>query len=88
MAVEYTPADVERRLNAGEWLGISPLAVLFGVDRSTFHRWVTKHELVRSRPSSPAGGTAPLLCNPDDVKALLARHRGQLPPAAGMSPGE
>lgn len=83
MAAEFTAEElkaIEERLNAGEWLRIAPLAALFGVDHSTFHRWVTKHHLVRSRPTSPAGGTSPLLCHPADVKALLARHRNELPP--------
>jgi hypothetical protein len=72
---QYTPADVERRLNAGEWLGIAPLAVLFGVHRSTFNRWVNEH-LVDTRPTSPLGGTAARECNPEQVKTLLTWWRG------------
>ncbi len=70
-------AEIERRLEAGEWILVSELARLFGVHHTTAHRWVAKKKLIRSRPTSPAGGTTPLLCHPDDVKALLKKHRGE-----------
>lgn len=37
--VEYDPADVERRIREGEWLGTTALAVLFHRDRTTIYRW-------------------------------------------------
>ncbi len=75
-------AEIERRLGCdpGYWPTTVEVATLFGVHRATAHRWtkVRKGErLLRSKPSSPAGGTAPLLCNPEDVKKLLARWREQ-----------
>ncbi len=70
-------AEIERRLEADEWILVSELATLFGVHHTTAHRWVAKKKLVRSRPSGPAGGTTPLLCHPDDGKTLLRKHRGE-----------
>ncbi len=67
-------AAIEARLNAGEWLRVADLALLFGVHHATFHRWVKRDRLVRFR-QSPAGGRAPLSCHPEDVKKLLAAHR-------------
>ncbi len=70
--------DLERRLAAGEWLGIPQVATLFGVHRRTVHRWARVHvpPLIRTKPSSPAGGTAALLCHPEDVKTLRERLQG------------
>lgn len=70
-------AELERRLAAGEWLTIPEVATLFGVHRNTAHRWATVHKKIRVRPSSPAGGTAALLCNPADVQTLLRKTRGE-----------
>jgi len=68
-------AELERRVDAGEWLRISELAELFGKHRGTVHRWVTKYGLIAHRPSSPAGGRAALECDPVDVRAQLAKLR-------------
>ncbi len=65
-------ADLERRLDAGEWLTVPEVADLFGVHRNTPHRWG-----LRTRLSSPKGGTSARLCHPDDVRALLRKVRGE-----------
>ncbi len=70
-------AEIESRLDRGDWVTVSDVATLFGVHHATAHRWVAKKKLIRSKSSSPAGGTAPLLCHPEDVKALLAKMRGE-----------
>lgn len=70
-------AELERRLAAGEWLTVPEVATLFGVHRNTAHRWATVYKKIRTRPSSAAGGTAALLCNPEDVQGLLRKLRGE-----------
>jgi len=68
-------AELERRVEAGEWLRITELAELFGKHRATVHRWVTKYALIGHRPSSPAGGRSALECDPADVTVQLDKLR-------------
>lgn len=71
---EHDPADVERRLRAGEWVSTTALAALFGRDRTTVYRWV-KRGMIRHR-MSPGGGE--IECDPSDALRLWESYqRGQ-----------
>lgn len=63
----HDPADVERRLRAGEWVSIPELAAVFRRDRTTVYRWVVKKDLIKHR-MSPGGGEVEV----DPVDALRA----------------
>lgn len=69
------PADVRRRLAAGEWLRIGDLVVLFGESRSNVDRWLRngvriagKRMVIRYR-EKPGGWRE---AHPGDVAAVLA----------------
>jgi hypothetical protein len=70
---------VERRLDAGEWLRTGDIAILFGVDPGTPHRWLVRGvklasgERFRIRYRRTAGGQRH--CNPADVRRLLDETR-------------
>ncbi len=66
--------QIQARLDAGEWLRVAEVAALYEVDRSTVLRWIHRDGAIRYH-RSPAGGRAPLTCNPDDVRAVLAKLR-------------
>ncbi len=80
---ERRRAAIKARLDAGEWLRVVDVAALFGVDVATVHRWrrdqgrtgTPREVLLRTRPTSPAGGRTPVECDPEDVRALLAKLR-------------
>lgn len=70
-------ADIERRLNAGEWLRPGEVASLLGVARSTVDAYLREPErggqgLIRYRRR---GGGIQRLCHPDDVRKLLGEAR-------------
>lgn len=74
-------AEIERRLNAGEWLTPGEVGVLFGRDRTTIHRWL-QQGWARTRKSF--GGHR--VTNPDDVQLRLTEWREEhddSPPADG-----
>lgn len=64
-------ADIERRLNADEWLRPGDVALLLGVARSTVHEYL-KAGRIRYRRK---GGGVQRECHPDDVRRLLAEAR-------------
>jgi len=68
--VERSADEIEQLLDRGEWLTGGHVAVLFGVSRSTVHRWLTSGRVgYRETP----GGLR--RCDPADVKRLLAEWR-------------
>jgi len=70
--VVYDLADIERRLDAGQWLRIGEVAALLDVSRSSTHRMVTSGVIAhRVRPGSGAYRE----CDPADVRRLLAERR-------------
>jgi hypothetical protein len=79
--------ELERRVNAGEWLRPGEVAKLLGVSgrplgRTTIHRYLEAGDIgYRYR-----GGGTQRECDPADVRKLLARarevHRGE----SGASP--
>lgn len=81
--VEYDPADVERRLKAGEWLPTPAVAVLFKRDRTTIYRWA-KRGMIGHR-MSPGGGELEL--DPADVLRLLDGYREVRRGGADLPPG-
>ncbi|MFI1194109.1 hypothetical protein ACH4T9_12740 [Micromonospora sp. NPDC020750] len=73
----HDPADVERRLRAGEWVSTTALAAVFDRDRTTVYRWVAKRKLIKSR-MSPGGGE--LEVDPADALRVLEDWRNGKPP--------
>lgn len=80
---EQDQADIERRLNEGEWLRIGDLMVLFGrggkpAGRSSVDRWLRKGATFGTKRVAirytidPSGDR---LANPDDVKVVLEESR-------------
>lgn len=65
-----TAAEVERQLAEGRWLRTGPLAVLFGVDRTTVDNWI-RAGMLQYRKTM--GGQRE--CDPADVRRLLAERR-------------
>lgn len=76
---KQTPEDVERRLDAGDWLQIGDLMILFGATRSMVDRWMNdgvrmvgpERMVIRYRVR--LGGVRE--CHPGDVSALLVESR-------------
>lgn len=66
----YEAADLERRLEAGEWLPIGAVAVLLGQGRTSVHRLATSGGIKYRRT---LGGQR--RCDPEDVRRLLAEAR-------------
>lgn len=62
--------EIERRLDAGEWLRPGDAGVLFGRNRFTVAYWLRKG-LIRYR-RTPGGQRE---CNPVDVRRLLDEYR-------------
>lgn len=73
-------ADVERRLDAGEWLSPGQVAALLGVARNTVHA-LLKAGTIRHRVKPGVGAYRE--CNPEDVRKLLdarrEEHKGDSP---------
>lgn len=68
----YDIADLERRLNEGEWLLIGEMAALLGIGRATAHRLLVARTIrYRIRPGSGSYRE----CHPDDVRQQLADRR-------------
>lgn len=67
------PAVLERRLDAGEWLSPGAVAVLLGVGRTTVH-YRLEAGVIRYRLK---GAGIQRLCNPEDVRRLLAEARAE-----------
>lgn len=64
-------ADLEARVNAGEWLRPTEVATLFDAGRSTIHGWIQRGVLtVRRHPVNKYRTV-----NPEDVQRLLAEMR-------------
>ncbi|PZG13000.1 hypothetical protein C1I95_24650 [Micromonospora craterilacus] len=72
----HDPADVERRLRAGERVTVPELAAVFERDRTTVYRWVVKRKLIKSR-MSPGGGEVEI--EPEDALRALANWRAGRP---------
>jgi hypothetical protein len=76
-------AEIERRLEAGEWLRIGDLMILFGqpdrpANRSSVDRWIrngakfgAKRIVIRYK-IDPSGDR---LTNPEDISQVLAESR-------------
>jgi hypothetical protein len=76
---DMDPAEVERRLRAGEWLGTTALAALFQRDRTTIYRWGKRGVLVaKEDPVS-----RDLSFAPTSALELLARFRSHPPQGDG-----
>lgn len=77
------PAEIERRLDAGEWLGPSAVAKLLGVSRTTVHRLFEDEKLAYR--TTPGGQRR---ADPADVRRMLEqtrtvhRGKGEEPPQA------
>jgi hypothetical protein len=76
-------ADIEQRMEKGEWLRIGDLMTLFGqpekpASRSSVDRWIRngatfgKKRLVIRYKLEPSGDR---ICHPDDIAAVLAESR-------------
>lgn len=82
-----TAAEIENRLNQGEWLGLDELATLFGVDKSTVARWVRVGRRIGYRRAPFGGKHAKVYCNPEHVRAVLdewrVEHGGENAPGTG-----
>lgn len=70
-----TPADLERRLSAGEWLLPGQVAKLLGVDRSTVVRMLAPPESPRIRYRERPGSGRYRECHPEDVRRELEARR-------------
>ncbi len=74
----YDIAELERRLNAGDWLLIGEVAALLGIGRASVHRLLTAG-IIGHRIRPGAGRYRE--CKPDDVRHQLdarrQEHRGQ-----------
>lgn len=77
-------AEIERRLNAGEWLKIGELMVLFAdpngrpAGRSSVDRWITNGARFGKKRVSIHFMIAPSgerICDPEDIKVVLAESR-------------
>lgn len=66
----YDVADLERRLDAGEWLRTGEVAALLGQGRTTVHRTLAGGDI---RFRRTVGGQRH--CNPEDVRRVLDRTR-------------
>jgi excisionase family DNA binding protein len=81
--VSQDPSELERRLDAGEWLSPGQVASLLGTSRSTVTRRINDGTL---RYRRRAAGIQ-RVCNPEDVRRLLDAARevrggdGQAPSA-------
>jgi excisionase family DNA binding protein len=70
--VVYDVADIERRLDAGEWLRPGEVAALLGIGRTTVHRMLGAGTIGhRVRP----GTGEQRECAPADVRRLLDERR-------------
>lgn len=66
-----TAEDIERKLDAGEWLRPGEAAELLGTSRTTVHRWLTDGRVrYRQRPLSTRREL-----HPEDVRRLLDEYR-------------
>ncbi len=65
------PAELERRLDAGEWLRPGEVAVLLDIGRSTVHDMLKAGKISYRRK----GGGIQRLCDPADVRRLLDESR-------------
>lgn len=64
------PAEIERRLAAGDWLRASEIAALLGMSRTTVHRLFLRGTIgYRSTPGRQRLG------DPVDVRRLLTESR-------------
>jgi transposase len=72
MAVD-DPAELERRLDAGEWLSTGEVAALLDVSRGSVHNWIASGQI----GWKPKGGGVQRLCNPADVRQRLQRARAE-----------
>jgi hypothetical protein len=73
-----TPAELEQRLQAGEWLHPGEVATLFGMTRGAVVYWLNNGVMLdgsrfRIRFTKSPGGWRS--CNPEDVTRVLAAHR-------------
>lgn len=69
-----TREEIERRLDAGDWLLVGEVAILFGVSRSTVHRMVSgEPPMVDHRIRAGRGGYREL--NPVQVREQLSELR-------------
>lgn len=70
-----TAAQIEARLDAGEWLLPGEVAALLGVDRSTVIRayLLSDPPLIRYRRRPGRGGYRE--CHPADVRTVLVERR-------------
>lgn len=69
-----TPEEIERRLDAGEWLRPGEVAILLDVSRSTVTRMLDpKNPAIRFRQISGTGRHRQL--NPEDVRRELDARR-------------
>ena len=67
---EQDPAELERRLNAGEWLKPGSVATLLGMSRGTVHNLLGARKIGYRK--TPGGQRE---CDPADVKRLLEERR-------------
>lgn len=65
------PTELERKLDAGEWLSPGQVAALLGVGRSTVTRRLNDGTLRYRR----RGGGIQRVCDPADVRRLLDESR-------------
>lgn len=70
----HTPEELERRLDANEWLLVGEVATLLGVDRTTIHRMLTT-EPPKFRHKRRAGRGGYRELHPDDVRRELDERR-------------
>lgn len=82
--VEQDRAELERRLNAGEWLQTGEVAVLLELGQKTIDRRIAAGQ-IKTRPKA---GSTWRLCDPEDVKLLLADMRGAPRPSTGRHAAE
>lgn len=76
-------AEIERRLDAGEWLRPGQVAALFHTSRTSIHRWMSAGR-IRYRRRGPRRDR---VLNPDDVRRELAEYRRELSNGNGTDPG-
>ncbi len=70
----HDPADLERRLEAGEWLTPGQVAAVLQIGRTTVHAML-RAKTIGHRKKPGLGQYR--ICNPADVKRLLAESRAE-----------